>query len=118
MDELPPPRPLTLPARHVWDRNAKRVYDEGRWNAIDHELLAVFAETMDLYLQFTADIKTHGTLVQGRNLQEKVRNPSLIGLAQCRTDLIRLAKAIPLIDLKGDRAGADVNSFLEELMGE
>jgi phage terminase small subunit len=118
MDDLPPPRPLSLAARQIWDRHSRRVYDETRWAAIDHELLAVFCETVELYLKFTDDINTHGTLVQGRTLQEQVRNPSLIGLAQCRTDLIRLARAIPLVDHKADRSGADVDAFLDELMAD
>ena len=88
--ELPPPRPLSLPARQVWDRHAERIYREGRWNTADLELLAVFCETLELYLRFKADIDDHGTLVQGRTLQEKVRNPSLMGLAQARADLGRV----------------------------
>ena len=95
--ELAPPRPLSLSARQIWDRNAARIYQEGRWNTADLELLSVWCETLELYLQFRDDVATHGTLVQGRSQQEKVRNPSLMGLAQARADLARYAKQIPLV---------------------
>lgn len=95
--ELPPPRPLSLAARQVWDRNAERIWLEGRWDIIDRELLAVFSETLELYERFMDDVSVHGTLVQGRTLQEKVRNPSLMGLAQARADLARYARQIPLM---------------------
>ena len=95
--ELPPPRPLSLAARQVWDRNAERIWLEGRWDTTDRELLAVFCETMELYQRFMDDVNAHGTLVQGRTLQEKVRNPSLMGLAQARADLARYARQIPLM---------------------
>jgi P27 family predicted phage terminase small subunit len=116
--KFPPPRALNLVARQVWDRHAERIHGEGRWQHIDQELLAVFCETIELYLQFKSDVETHGTLVQGRTLQEKVRNPSLMGLAQCRADLVRLARAIPLVDAKPDRDGADMDAFIDELMAE
>ena len=56
-------------------------------------MLALYAETCELYFRFKQDVDDFGTLVQGRSAQEKVRNPSLMGLAQARTGLIRLAKA-------------------------
>ena len=62
------------------------------------------------------DIDEHGTLVPGRSAQERVRNPSLMGLAQARTDMIRLAKAIPLVDPKPRQDGIEVDRFLEEIM--
>ena len=97
MDAFSPPRTLTLVARQVWDRHCQRIYDEGRWRFIDQDQLCTYCETVELYLRFKADVDEHGTLVQGRSLQEKVRNPSIMGLSQCRADLIRLARAVPLV---------------------
>jgi phage terminase small subunit len=52
-----------------------------RWQLIDHDMLAMYCETAELYLRLRKDVDEHRTLVQGRTLQEKVRNPRwLIGL--------------------------------------
>jgi phage terminase small subunit len=117
-DEFQPPRPLTLVARQVWDRHAKRIHAEGRFQLVDHDQLCTYAETLELYLRFKKDIDDHGTLVQGRTLQEKVRNPSLMGLAQARADLIRLSKVIPLVNTKPDLSGAALDSWLDDLMAD
>jgi phage terminase small subunit len=111
-----PPRPLSIAARQVWDRHAERIHAEGRWSQIDHDLLCLFAETTELYLRFRQDVDDHGTLVQGRTLQEKVRNPSLMGLAHARADLIRLSKAVPLVHPQPDMDGVEVDAFLEAIM--
>jgi len=79
-------------------------------------MLALYAETCELYFRSKEDVDDFGTLVQGRNAQEKVRNPSLMGLAQAPTDLIRLAKAVPLVDPKPNTDGIEVDKFLEEIM--
>lgn len=79
-------------------------------------MLCTYAETTELYLRFKSDIDDYGTLVQGRTLQEKVRNPSLMGLSQARPDLIRLAKAVPLVHPRPDMDGVEVDRFLEEIM--
>jgi hypothetical protein len=55
-------------------------------------------------------------LVQGRLKHEKVRNPSLMGLSQARADLIKLARAVPLVHPKPDMDGIEVDAFLEEIM--
>lgn len=115
-DDFLPPRPLSIAARQVWDRHAKRIHAEGRWPTIDHDQLCTYAETLELYLRFKRDIDDHGTLVQGRTLQEKVRNPSIMGLASARADLIRLSKVIPLVDPKPDRDGAFVDSYIDEML--
>ena len=54
--------------------------------------------------------------MQGRTLQEKVRNPSLMGLSQARADLIKLAKAVPLVHPRPDMDGVEVDHFLEEIL--
>jgi phage terminase small subunit len=100
----------------MWDRHADRIHSEGRWQQIDHDQLCTYCETTELYLRFKKDVDDFGTLVQGRTLQERVRNPSLMGLAQARADLIRLAKAVPLVHPRPDMDGVEVDAFLEEIM--
>jgi len=84
ISEFIPPRQLSLAARQTWDRHAERIHSEGRWGVVHHDQLCTYAETVELYLRFRQDIDDHGTLVQGRTLQDKVRNSSLIGLANAR----------------------------------
>jgi phage terminase small subunit len=116
---LPPPRPLDAVAREVWNRHADRIWHEGRWPAVDQELLAVFAETLALYLKFTADVDRYGTLVRGRTDRELVRNPSLMGLGQCRADLVRLARQVPLMAQRIETSDTgDVDAFIADLMGD
>jgi phage terminase small subunit len=79
-------------------------------------MLCTYAETVELYLRFKTDIDDHGTLVQGRLKHEMVRNPSLMGLSQARADLIKLARAVPLVHPKPDMDGVEVDQFLEEIM--
>jgi P27 family predicted phage terminase small subunit len=113
--EFDPPRQLTIAALVIWDRQANRIHGEGRLQQIDHDLLAVFCETSELYLQCKAAIDEHGVLVRGRTAHELVRNPALTPLSQARADLIRLAKAVPLVDYKADPEGAAVDRLLAEL---
>jgi phage terminase small subunit len=105
-------------ARQVWDRHAQRIHSEGRWQLIDHDLLCVYSETLELYLRFKKDIDEHGTLVTGRSAQERVKNPSLVGLASARADLIRLSRVIPMVDPKPDRTSAVVDAFIDELLSD
>jgi phage terminase small subunit len=116
INDFTPQRPLSIAARQVWDAHAARIHREGRWSTVDHDLLCLYAETVVLYLRFKVDVDEHGTLVVGRSAQERVRNPSLMGLAQARTDSIRLAKAIPLVDPKPRQDGIEVDRLLEEIM--
>ena len=111
-----PPRPLSIAARQTWDRHASRIHSEGRWQQIDHDMLCTYAETVELYLRFKKDIDDHGTLVQGRLKHEMVRNPSLMGLSQARADLVKLARAVPLVHPRPDMEGVEVDAFLEEIM--
>ena len=113
-----PPRPLSIAARQIWDRHATRIHTEGRWQQIDHDMLCTYCETTELYLRFKRDIDDHGTLVQGRTLQEKVRNPSLMGLSQARADLIKLSRAVPLVNPVVDVEGIGIDHLLEELRSE
>ncbi|WP_083198763.1 P27 family phage terminase small subunit [Mycobacterium malmoense] len=116
--EFPPPRPLSLVARQVWDRNASRIHSEGRWHCIDQELLAVFCETLELYLRCREEIDNHGVLVQGRTERELVRNPALTPFNQARAHLLLLAPRIPLVNPKFDAAGIGIDHLIEELRSE
>jgi hypothetical protein len=84
---------------------------------VDHDQLCTYAETLELYLRFKKDVDDYGTLLQGRTLQEKVRNPSLMGLAQARADLIRLSRVIPLVD-RSPRDSAYIDAFIDEVMND
>jgi phage terminase small subunit len=112
--ELEPPRQLTLAARRHWDRHAERIHDDGRWKLVDLDVLALYAETLALYEQLRDDIAEQGTTVPARAAAERVRHPSLMGLAQCRSDLLRMAKAVPLTDPQPDQLGLDVDRLLAE----
>ena len=116
--EFEPPRPLSIMARQVYDRHAQRINLEGRWRIIDHDLLCVYAETLELYLRFKKDVDDFGTLVQGRTLQERVKNPSLVGMAQARADLIRLSRVIPIADPQPDRAQQAIDAYIDELIAD
>ena len=87
-DTFAPPRRLGAAALAVFERHAERLYREGRWSTADTELLAVFAETLVLYLAFWKDVEDLGTLIPGRD-GFMVKNPSLTCLHTSRADLIR-----------------------------
>jgi P27 family predicted phage terminase small subunit len=116
--EFAAPRPLSPVAGEVFDRHIARIYKEGRLATVDQDLLAAFAETTDLYLQCKAQVDKHGVLVRGRTERELVRNPALTPLAQARADLIRLAKAVPLVSGNPDYAGAELDAFISEMQGK
>jgi phage terminase small subunit len=78
-------------------------------------MLALFSETLELYLRCKADVEKFGTLVQGRSAQELVRNPSLITMAQARADLIRCARAVPMVSPNVDHEGIGIDHLLQEL---
>jgi P27 family predicted phage terminase small subunit len=110
-----PPRPLDPMARQVWDRQSQRLHRDGRWHSVDHDLVCLFAETTSMYLQLKADIDERGMLVAGRG-DVVVRHPGLTPLAQARADMLRIAKAIPLVSpaTPADGFGAEVDRLLEE----
>lgn len=113
--DLDPPRALSLMARQVWDRNAERIHSEGRWQTIDHELLALFCETLELYLRCRDDVNAHGVLVRGRTEHELVRNPALTPLNQARGHLLLLAPRIPMTDPDADVSGVALDSWIKEM---
>jgi P27 family predicted phage terminase small subunit len=114
--QFDPPRPLEAVARSVWDRQATRLWRDGRWHSIDQDLLCLFCETTELYLRVKADVDERGILVPGRG-DVVVRHPGLTPMAQARADLVRIAKAIPLASpaAQADGFGAEVDRLLEEM---
>lgn len=111
---FPPPRSLDGVALGVWERQAQRLYRDGRWHGIDQDLLCLFCETTSLYLRIKADVDDRGILVAGRG-DVVVRHPGLTPMAQARADLVRIAKAIPLASgVQADGFGAEVDRLLEE----
>jgi P27 family predicted phage terminase small subunit len=113
-----PPIPLSISAQKTWDRHAKRIHSEGRWQYVDHDLLATYCQTLELYERCKAEVDNHGVLVEGRTKSELVRNPALTPLNQARTDLIRLAKAVPLVNPNPDHSGAALDSWLKEMCAD
>jgi P27 family predicted phage terminase small subunit len=114
--QFEPPRSLDPVARGVWDRQAARLYRDGRWHSVDHDLVCLFAETTALYLRIKADVDERGILVAGRG-DVAVRHPGLTPMAQARADLVRIAKAIPLAvpAREADGFGAEVDRLLEDI---
>jgi len=114
--DFTPPISLTIASRKTWDRHCARIHSEGRWQCIDQDLLACYCQTLELYERCKAEIDNHGILVEGRTQRELVRNPALTPMNQVRTDLIRLAKAVPLVDPKPDHTGAAVDAFIDDML--
>src|ERR1700739_2019753 len=104
MIDLSPPFELTLPARRNFDRIAQRCYQQGRWDVIDVELLAVFAQQLTLYQECLPVILADGVCVEGARERERVRHPLLTPLSQTLGHLTRLARAIPLANADADVA--------------
>ena len=117
MDPVPP-IPLSIAESKTWQYHTDRIRAEGRIKHIDLTLLAVFCQTLDVYRDCLEQIKSYGVLVQGRTERELVRSPALTPLNQARDALVKLSRAIPLTNPKPDTEGEEIDSFLEELMGE
>jgi hypothetical protein len=58
--DLEPPYPLTLPARRHWDRLAKQIHGQGRWDVISHDLLANFCQLLALSQECLSAILADG----------------------------------------------------------
>ena len=64
-------------------------------------------------------ILADGVLVSGaRSDREKVRHPLLTPLSQSQAMLVKLARAIPLVDLKPDRDGAAIDAYIDAMAAE
>src|SRR5258708_3647220 len=106
MELTKPPRQLSDAAAAIYESHARRLFNEGRLVGSDTELLAVFAETMTVYLQLQQDVETPGVIVSGRD-GHLIKNPSFSPLQATRADLIRLSKSIPLFSGQIDRSEND-----------
>lgn len=116
MSEFEPPRPLTSVSRGIFDQHAARIAAEGRWTAIDRDMLAAYAECVELYLACKEAIDREGVLVPGRNnSHELVRNAALTPLNQARDAMVKLAKAVPLVDSRAAAERAEWDKFIEEM---
>jgi phage terminase small subunit len=117
--DLEPPYPLALPARRHWDRLAKQTHGQGRWDVISHDLLASFCQLLHLSQECLAAIIADGVVVAGsRSDRDRVRHPLWTPYSQTQANLIRLARSIPLVDLKADHSGAAIDSWLDEMMAD
>ncbi|OBH28059.1 hypothetical protein A5692_23515 [Mycobacterium sp. E342] len=107
---------MTSVAREIFDRHAKRISAEGRWGAVDHDMLAAYAEACEIYLACKEAVDEYGVLIPGRTTSsERVKNPALVPLNQAREAMRRLALTVPLVDHKAAGERADWDRFLEEI---
>lgn len=112
------PIPLSIAEHQTFTGHVDRIRSEGRIQQIDVTLLAVFCQTLHLYLDCLEQIKAHGILVQGRTEKELVRSPALTPLNQARDALVKIARAIPLTNPHVDTDGYEMDAFLEALTNE
>ena len=119
-EALEPPFPLTLSARRHWDRIANSIFAAGRWQLISHDLLAQFCQTLVMAQECLAAILQDGVLVAGsRTGREKIRHPLLTPLSQSQSMLVKLARAIPLVDPKlVDRDGNAADAMIDAMMAD
>jgi P27 family predicted phage terminase small subunit len=96
-EPLKPPWELKPAALEIFKRHADRLTSEGRVTAVDVDALAVYASTLATYHSLQAAVDEAGVLISGRS-GELVKNPVLPALSSCRDSLMRLARAVPLVD--------------------
>src|ERR1700722_2951969 len=113
-NDLSPPRRLASPAHQIWDSHARRIDAEGRWGQVDHDTLAAYCETTAMYLECLRAVEEQGVLVSGRTAGQLVKNPVSTVLHQTRDAMLRLARAVPLVDRKAAVEHAEFLRFLEE----
>jgi P27 family predicted phage terminase small subunit len=116
LTDLRPPRQLTAAAAEIYERHARRLFDQGRLAGTDTELLAVFAETLVIYVELQKDVETRGVVVPASRGRGLAKNPSLSPLQATRTDLIRLSKSIPLFTGQIDRG--EIDKQIQEILSE
>jgi hypothetical protein len=64
-----------------------------------------------------AAILADGVVVAGsRSERERVRHPLWTPYQQCQANLIKLARSIPLTNLRADVSGAALDSWIDELV--
>jgi phage terminase small subunit len=119
LDFLAPPYALSLPARRHFDRLAKQIYGQGRWDVISSDMLCAFAQTTVLMQECLEQILADGVMVSGaRSDREKVKHPLLSVYSACLQNLVRLGKSVPLVDPAADQTGAAIDSLIDELVAD
>ena len=117
--DLEPPYELTLPAPRHWDRLAKQIHAQGRWDVVSHDLLASFCQLLHLSQECLDAILADGVVVAGsRSDRDRVRHPLWTPYSRTQANLVRLARSIPLVDPKVDHSGATIDSWLDEMMAD
>ena len=114
-DLNPTPAAHRSGARDIRRQHGARIFTEGRWKAIDVDLLAAYSECVVIYLECQNAVETQGALVMGRNSGELVRNAALTPLNQSREAVLKLAKAVPLVDHRAAGKQADWDKFIKEM---
>lgn len=110
---------LTLPARLHWDRITKALHEQGRLNTVSHDLLASFCSLLQLSQECLAAILADGVVVAGsRSDRDQVRHPLWTPYSQCQSNLIRLARAIPLVDPKTKPGDGSLDAWLKAMTDE
>jgi phage terminase small subunit len=109
-----PPMELNAAARAVWDRHAEAITAQGRWTSINQDALALYARTMATADELQRAVDDAGVLISGRG-GGLVRNPCLGPLASSRSDLLRLARAVPLVDREAALATEKFDRWMESL---
>jgi phage terminase small subunit len=116
--DFAPPIPLSIAATRTYQRLAAKIHGEGRLAKISTDMLAIWAQTLHLYLDCMEQITLHGVLVQGRTANELVRSPALTPMNQARAALVHLARAIPLANADADVAGNAVDAWIDQLVAD
>jgi P27 family predicted phage terminase small subunit len=112
-----PPVKLTLPARVHWDRLTRQLHMQGRLTNVSADLLASFCQLLQLSQECIAAILADGVMVAGaRSERERVRHPLWTPYSQAQANLIRLAKAIPL--MTGAVEHSELDSEIDEILGK
>jgi P27 family predicted phage terminase small subunit len=111
---LEPPMSLKPAALEIWSRHAERIKAEGRLGAVDHDALMVYSETLATYRELQAAIEEAGVLVSGR-AGELVKNPCLSALTATRDSLLRLSRAVPLVDSAAALESARFDRWVDSL---
>jgi hypothetical protein len=98
---------------------AKEIHDQGRWPCISKDLLASFCQLLALSQECMKAILADGALVAGaRSERERVKHPLWPPLSPCQSNLIRLARANPLVNARADLDGAALDDFIDRILAE
>jgi len=74
--KLTPPTWLSTDAKKIWKRTVKQLEDMGILFEADLDLIAAYANAVDVYKQATMEINQHGILIEGRR-DGQVKNPAV-----------------------------------------